>query len=213
MRGVSAKRLTAVVANAFLFRYKLSVTLPVMRSVISPGTRKSWPGTSVGRSPLPNRNDCVGWFWLTPIGKPLCSVITGDAVLRPLLAAAERQHHRRRDDDLVCRVEQAAAVLEIGVVVRRARDHRVVVLQARRARVVVALAELVVVQTAQRVADAAAPQAADALAQLEDAGVILRVRAGGLLHVDVAEFRERPHQLAARQRRLRGVRAGRGNAE
>src|SRR5215470_19827593 len=49
MRGVSANRLTGVVANAFLFRYRLSSTLAVIRSVMSPGTRKSWPGTIVGR--------------------------------------------------------------------------------------------------------------------------------------------------------------------
>ena len=37
----------------------------------------------------------------------------------------------------------------------------------------------------------------DALAELDDAGVILRVRAGRLQHLDVAELRIRTQQLAA----------------
>ena len=60
--------------------------------------------------------------------------------------------------DLVRRVEQAAAVLLIRVVVRRARDRPCSCSGARGARVVVALAELVVVQPAVGVAEVAAPE-------------------------------------------------------
>src|SRR4029079_12495860 len=72
---------------------------------------------------------------------------------------------------------------------------------------------LVVVQAAVGVAEVAAPDASDALAELDDAGVVLRARAGRHLHVDVAELRVRAHQLAARDRRLAGELAGGGDAE
>ena len=109
----------------------------------------------------------------------------------------------RRDHELVRRVEQAAAVFLIRIVVSRAGHHRVVVLQSGIARIVVALRELVVVQTAERVADLPAPQSDGALPQLDDRGVIHRVRAGRLRHVDVAELRKRPQQLAELDRLAR----------
>src|SRR3954465_15175790 len=39
---------SAVHLNEALFRYRLSFVLARMRSVMSPGTRKSWPGTRFG---------------------------------------------------------------------------------------------------------------------------------------------------------------------
>src|SRR5262249_15180286 len=55
--------------------------------------------------------------------------------------------------------------------------------------------------------------AGDALAQLDDRGVVLRVRAGRHLHVDVAELRIRTQQLAARDLRLVRELAGGRDAE
>src|SRR5215470_9184735 len=106
-----------------------------MRSVTSPGTRMSVPGTTFGRSVPPNRNGVVVWFCVMPIGNPLCIVTTVVTDQPP----------------------RNAPSLRIGVVVRRTGDDRVIVLQPGVARVVVALRELVVVQAAERVADLSAP--------------------------------------------------------
>ncbi len=72
-----------------------------------------------------------------------------------------------------------------------------------RARVVVALAELVVLEPAVGVADSAAPPAGGALGELHDAGMVLRLAQRALAHVDVVELRERPQQLVARHRGAR----------
>src|SRR6476469_6537318 len=45
VRGALPNWLSAVAVNAALFRYRLSLVLSRMRSVISPGTRKSCPLT------------------------------------------------------------------------------------------------------------------------------------------------------------------------
>ena len=57
------------------------------------------------------------------------------------------------------------------------------------------LAELVVLQPAVGVVDAAAPAVGDALLELEHGGVVLALAQRGLAHQDVAELRERPQQL------------------
>src|SRR5262249_37337577 len=95
----------------------------------------------------------------------------------------------------------------VRVVVRRSRNDLVVIQQPRRTRIVVALAELIVVQPAVGVAEIAAPEALWPLAQLEDRGVVLRVRARALVHVHVQELRERTQQLAD----LDGLAARRGS--
>ena len=179
-----------------------------------------------GRGVPPNRNGVPSyWFWVTPIGNPLCSVMTGVIDQPPSSASPTRllagTSCLRRT--AACTVGAITSLCgessrlrpysSIRVVVRRARNHLVVVLECRVARVVVALAELVVVQPAVGVAEAAAPQAGDALAQLDDGRVILRVRAGRLLHVDVAELRERPQQLAELDRLPGGELSGRRDAE
>ena len=88
----------------------------------------------------------LGCHRVIPIPFPLpedCAGVVGEAVvLQKLLPFTERQQQGRRDRHLVRRVEQAEAVLLIRVVVRRARDHGVVVLQPGRRRIVVALAVL-----------------------------------------------------------------------
>ena len=129
-----------------------------------------------------------------------------DDVVEPSLfvhilpADAERQLDHRRDDQLVRRVEQAEPVQRIGIVLRRSRDDRVVVEHAWRRRVEVRLAELVVLEPAQRVGDRPAPPAGEALAQREHGGVIQRAGARRLRHADVAELRERAQQLPALDR-------------
>src|SRR6476469_1177935 len=76
VRGALPNWFSAVAWNAALFRYRLSFVLVRMRSVMSPGTRKSWPGTRFGRSVPPRRNCVPFTFWLTPIGKPLLYEMT-----------------------------------------------------------------------------------------------------------------------------------------
>ena len=71
----------------------------------------------------------------------------------------------------------------------------------RRAREEVRLAELVVLEPAVRVVDAAAPAVADPLLELEDRGVVLAAAGGVLAHEDVVELRERTQQLTSLNRR------------
>ena len=70
----------------------------------------------------------------------------------------------------------------------------------RRVRVEVRLADLVVLQDAVGVAEAAAPPARHALGQLDDGGVVAVHAFAHLEHADVPELRERTQQLSARRR-------------
>src|SRR6476660_4826555 len=49
IRGALPNWLAAAVANAALFRYRLSVTFALIRSVTSPDTRNGCPATMFGR--------------------------------------------------------------------------------------------------------------------------------------------------------------------
>src|SRR5581483_4247123 len=75
VRGALPNWFAATAENAAGFRYTLSFVFDVMRSVMSPDVRKSAPVT-FGRGLPPNRNGVVVWFCVTPIGKPLCTVMT-----------------------------------------------------------------------------------------------------------------------------------------
>ena len=105
------------------------------------------------------------------------------------------------------RVVDARAVLGVQIVV---------VLRRRGApRVRVALAELIVLRVAERVAQTPSPEALPrSLLEDERRRVILATAAGGrLLLQDVAELGERTQQLTALDRRARAELTGRGNAE
>src|SRR5436190_6668441 len=105
-----------------------------------------------------------------------------------------RQPNDGRKNDAVRRVVDARRVFGVEIVI--------VLRQPRGPRVHVALAELVVLRMAPRVAVSSAPPslaATEPLVQLEGDGVVLPFRTGGcLVHEDVAEFRKRPQQLTAR---------------
>ena len=88
------------------------------------------------------------------------------AARQPAPPFAERQPDDRARHELVRRVEQAAAVFGVGIEVVGPGNRRVVVQDAGRVRVVVALRELVVVEPAVGVADAATPPARGALVEL-----------------------------------------------
>ena len=62
----------------------MSDVFAVMRSVMLPDVRMLWPGTRLGRGVPPNRNVPDVTFWLTPSGKPLCSVVENVADQPPM---------------------------------------------------------------------------------------------------------------------------------
>ena len=96
-------------------------------------------------------------------------------------------------------------------------QRRVIVVVVHRvrvpARIEVRFAELIVLEHAVRVAEAAGPPVRHPLGQLNHAGVVPIDAFGGLQHQHVAELGERPQQLAARDVRLRRQRSGAGDAE
>ena len=102
--------------------------------------------------------------------------------------------------------------VEVADVCSASRSY---VLRSRGSRLIRAvLAELIVLETAPRIAVAAAPPAAaHALVELQRDGVVLPLAAiGPLEHRDVAEFREGPQQLPSGTV-ARAQLAGLGNPE
>ena len=178
-----------------------------------PPVGSSTPGTTFGRWPWPSRLVLLV-FWVTPIGKPLCIWITNDTVQPPAIAlptplVSQRcpAPNGRRMIGLATSLCGESSRLRpysaSGLKYRTLGIGRVVVQDAGQLGVVVALAELVVVEAAVGVADAAAPPPGGALADLDHAGVILRPRQRAVDHVDVVELRERPQQLVAGNGRAR----------
>ncbi len=106
-----------------------------------------------------------------------------DAALRPALAFAERQLDDRREHQLVRHVEEARPCIRRRCCSRSAACRW----WSRRS----CLAELVVLQAAVGVVEAAAPAVAHALLELQIAAWYWLSPSGGLPHEDVVELRER----------------------
>ncbi len=190
----------------------------------------STPGTMFGRWPLPSRPRLS--LWASPIGKPLWKLKTAAAVQ---LAASQLASPLVLAGDGSCQI--GAMMMRCGtsrmpvwysasglkhaallVVVQAGVRRDVVVVVERRADAVVReevrLADLVVLQHAVGVADAAAePALARPLGPLGDERVVAVHALGDLPILDVQELRKRPQRLRAAPRRLRRQRAGVGVAE
>src|SRR5439155_11699605 len=105
----------------------------------------------------------------------------------------KRQLDGPADVDAVRRLEQRCRELAVDVVVVERRRRPV--------RERVALANLVVLEAAERVVDAAAPAALDAAFEARDKGVVSRARDARPNERHVRKLRIRTQQLTSRDRR------------